>query len=103
MPHGAPRLRTSDNKQNIAGPHVRERRRHLQLTQDALCGRLALATNGEWNPTPGDIYRIEAQRRIVADLELVALAEALECDLYALVAPAPGKPIRHGGAPAAPA
>ncbi len=91
MPHGAPRLRTPDNKQNIAGPYVRERRQHLRLTQDALCGRLALATNGEWNPAPGDIYRIEAQRRIVGDLELVALAEALECDLYALVGPSRAK------------
>jgi len=91
MPHGAARLRTPENKQNIAGPHVKERRKRLRLTQDALCGRLAHATGGQWNPTPGDIYRIEAQRRIVADLELVALAQALECDIHDLVGIAQGK------------
>ena len=85
MPRGAPRLRTSDNQQNLCGPHVKARRQAIKLTQDALCARLAHITSGRWNPTIFDIYRIESQRRIISDLELLALSLALECDLYHLV------------------
>jgi hypothetical protein len=40
---------------------------------------------GRWNPTIFDLYRIESGRRIVSDLELLALGIALECDLYDLM------------------
>jgi hypothetical protein len=85
MPHGAPRLRTADDRQNLAGPIVKERRKALKLTQDELCARLATVTGGRWNPTIFDIYRIERQRRIVSDLELLALSLALECSAYDLL------------------
>jgi transcriptional regulator with XRE-family HTH domain len=85
MPRGAPRLRTSDNRQNLIGAQVKNRRGELKLTQDALCARLAAITHGRWNPTIFDIYRIESGRRIVSDLELLALSIALECDMYDLV------------------
>lgn len=85
MPHGAPRLRTSDNRQNLVGPHLKARRRELSLTQDALCARLADVTGGRWNPTIFDVYRIESGRRIVSDLELFALSLVLECDVYRLL------------------
>ncbi len=79
MPRGAPRLRTADNKMNVVGPQVRERRRELRWNQDTLCARLALATGGVWNPEWRDIVRIEGGTRKVSDLELLALAKALEC------------------------
>ena len=80
MPRGSPRLRTDDDKMNQIGARVKERRRALGLTQDALCGRLALATNGRWNPDRRDVVRIEIGTRIVSDVEMLALAEALDCD-----------------------
>jgi transcriptional regulator with XRE-family HTH domain len=85
MPRGNPRLRTGDGGQNLIGPRVRARRKELKLTQDELCGRLARLTAGQWNPSPGDIYRIQTRTRIVSDLELVTLADALECDLLWLL------------------
>jgi transcriptional regulator with XRE-family HTH domain len=85
MPRGAPRLRTTLNRQNLAGPYVKALRKLKKITQDALCARLATVTEGKWSPTVFDIYRIESQRRILSDLELLSLALALECDMYDLV------------------
>ncbi len=85
MPRGNPRLRTKDRKQNLVGSRVRSRRKELKLTQDLLCGRLADLTQGRWNPSPGDIYRIQTRTRIVSDLEILALALALECDVLWLL------------------
>ena len=79
MPRGAPRLRTPDGKLNQIAMRVRERRATMQLTQDALCARLAVVTEGVWNADRRDIFRIEDGRRSVHDLEVVALAAALEC------------------------
>lgn len=85
MPRGAPRLRTAQEQQNLVGPRVKARRKELVLTQDALCARLARITEGRWNPTIFDVYRVESQRRIVSDLEMLALSLALECSLYDLL------------------
>ncbi|HLK59415.1 MAG TPA: hypothetical protein VKU00_22835 [Chthonomonadaceae bacterium] len=79
MPRGAPQLRTDDNRMNAIGPRVRERRRALRWNQDTLCARIALATEGKWNPAWRDMVRIEGGTRKVTDLELLALARALEC------------------------
>ena len=79
MARGSPRLRTPDGKLNQIASRVRERRATLRLTQDALCARLALNTDGAWNADRMEIYRIETGTRIVSDLEALALAEALEC------------------------
>jgi len=80
MPRGGPRLRTEDKKLNQVGPRVRARRLALQLEQDGVCARVALATDGEWNPAWQDLSRIENGARMVSDLEVLALAQALECD-----------------------
>lgn len=80
MPRGGPRLRTEDRKLNQVGPRVRERRLALRLEQDGVCARVALATDGEWNPAWQDLSRIENGARMVSDLEVLALARALECD-----------------------
>lgn len=80
MPRGGPRLRTADRKLNQVGPRVRARRQALTLEQDEVCARLASQTNGEWNPGWQDLSRIENGARLVSDLEVLALAVALECD-----------------------
>ncbi|HLK55237.1 MAG TPA: hypothetical protein VKU00_01655 [Chthonomonadaceae bacterium] len=79
MARGAPRLRTPDGKVNQVAPRVRGRRMELKLTQDLLCARLATVTDGGWNADRMEIYRIESGDRIVSDLEILALAQALEC------------------------
>ncbi len=57
---------------------MRARRVELGLTHDAVCGRLAYLTNGRWIPNRQDIYKIEAQVRTCTDIEIVAIAGALE-------------------------
>lgn len=64
---------------NIVGQRARDRRKALKLKQDELCGRLAETTLGKWAPSRLDIYRIERGDRLVSDLELIALAAALDC------------------------
>jgi transcriptional regulator with XRE-family HTH domain len=64
---------------NQVGGRIRDRRSALKLTQDELCARLADVTDGNWVADRRDIFRIEDARRIVSDLELLALARALEC------------------------
>lgn len=81
MPRGSPRLRTSEDKKNQVGDRVRQRCTELKLTQDALCGRLAEETGGAWVADRRDIYRIENGNRIVSDLEVIALALALKCEV----------------------
>jgi len=77
MPRAArPRLETGES--NLVGPRVRERRVELGLTHDSVCGRLAYLTNGRWIPNRQDIYKIEAQVRTCTDIEMVAIAGALE-------------------------
>ena len=79
MPRGGPRLRTANGKMNEVGPRVTDRRHALHLEQDELCARIARFTNGGWNPAWQDISRVENGARTVTDLEVLALAEALEC------------------------
>jgi len=49
------------------------------MEQDELCARLAAVTEGEWAPGWQDISRLENGARMVSDLEVVALAQALDC------------------------
>jgi transcriptional regulator with XRE-family HTH domain len=85
MPRGAPRLRTPDGKLNLIAQRVRQRRTELLLTQDGLCARLADVTGGGWIADRRDIFRIEDGRRSIHDLELVALSQALECNILWLL------------------
>ncbi len=80
MPRGGLRLRTEDGRLNQVGGRVRERRLALGLEQDKLCARIALNTNGLWNPAWQDISRVENGARLVTDLEVLALAHALTCN-----------------------
>lgn len=79
MPRGGIRIRTADGKMNLVGDRVGSRRRDLRLEQDELCARIALCTEGRWNPAWQDMSRLEHGVRMVTDLELLALAKALEC------------------------
>ena len=58
---------------------MRERREALGLTVDQVHGRLAEQTNGGWNPSRQQVQHIEAKRRAVFDMEVIALASVLEC------------------------
>ena len=80
MPRGAPRMRAPNGKLNQVGERVKERRAELKQTQDGLCARLADVTAGKWIADRRDIFRIEDGRRSVHDVEVVALALALQCD-----------------------
>jgi transcriptional regulator with XRE-family HTH domain len=79
MPLGGPRLRTKEDRSNQSGLRIREKRQELKLGQDALCGRIALVTSGNWVPDRLEVMRIEQGTRLVSDLELVALAASLDC------------------------
>ncbi len=79
MPRGSPRLRTDDGKKNQLGDRVKQRRGELRLTQDALTARLAYVTYGAWNPSLQEVLHIENGTRTVTDLEILALAQALDC------------------------
>lgn len=85
MPLGPARVRLSNGRMNLVGGHVKELRKNLRLTQDQLCARIADHTGGKWGPTWRDIYRIEAGTRIVSDIELIALAAALETTIIFLL------------------
>ena len=80
MPQGGPRLRAKDGKLNRVGGRVKKRRQELKMRQLSLLGRLADVTDGLWNPTPQEVLRIENGTRTVTDTEVVALAQALDCD-----------------------
>jgi transcriptional regulator with XRE-family HTH domain len=80
MPLGGPRLRAGDGRSNRCGERVKERRRGLKLNQEQLCARLEDMTDGAWAPDRLEVLRIERGSRIVSDVEVVALAQALECE-----------------------
>lgn len=78
MPRGGPRLRDEQGRVNGLGGRVRARRKELGLTQSQLCARIETATDGAWLVDRQDILRIENGGRLVGDLEILCLAQALE-------------------------
>lgn len=74
------RFRDSSGKLNILGERLRQRRQAMKLTQDAVGARITVKTEGAWNAGRREILRIENGTRSVSDLEILALADALECD-----------------------
>ena len=79
MPKGDARLRAHNGHSNQIALRLKQRRTALKVTQEGLCARLAYVTGGAWNADRQEIVRIEAGGRIVSDVELIALAGALEC------------------------
>jgi hypothetical protein len=88
-----------DNKgilRNIAGPKIKSRRLQLGWTQKRLADEIARISNGEWVPTQPDVRRVEGQRRILADRDLLFVAKVLSCSTAWLLseegAPEPSVP-----------
>lgn len=79
MPRGEPRVRAGDGSKNVVGSRVRERRDSRGWSQARLIARLAFVTGGAWNPAVQEVTHIETGRRTVLDIEVFALALALEC------------------------
>jgi transcriptional regulator with XRE-family HTH domain len=79
MPRGEIRVRTAEGHLNQIADRMRSRRRVLKVTQEQLCGRVAGASEGRWVPARMDIVRIENGGRLVSDLEILILAQALDC------------------------
>ncbi len=73
------RLGTQAGQRNVVGERVRERRLAMGLTVDQVHARLVEKTRGEWNPSRQQVQHIEARRRAVTDLEVIALAAVLHC------------------------
>lgn len=65
-------------RMNASGLRVKARREELKLSQDNICARLTDVTEGKWKPKQRDLWRIEAGTRKIGDIELIALALALE-------------------------
>ena len=63
---------------NAAGTRIKLRREELKLSQSDLCERLSDVTLGEWNADRRDVFRLEKGTRKVSDVELLALALALD-------------------------
>jgi hypothetical protein len=80
MGRGPQKVRDGQGRMNQIAERMQQRRQELGLTQDGLCGRIADVTGGNWNPSRKDIGRCETGTRIVSDLEMLVLAEALSCD-----------------------
>ncbi len=73
------RLKTRTGLSNQCGPRIKERLSLLKISHSALCGRIAIATDGQWNPDRLDITNIVHGRRSVLTTELVVLAQSLDC------------------------
>lgn len=85
MARGGRTLRTAVGSRNLIGQRVKQRRQELKLTQEALNGRLAAITGAAWNPKTQEILHLERGTRLVTDLEVLALAKALESSLVWLL------------------
>lgn len=85
MPRGGPRVRTTEGHVNGIGVQVRKRLETLKLTQFQLAGQIATATQGTWNPSENEIYKLQRGTRIVSDLELRVLARVLGCSVTDLL------------------
>jgi transcriptional regulator with XRE-family HTH domain len=79
MPAPASRLKTANNLYNQLGERVKECRKAVSITQEDLCTRLTTLTGGVWTPEFREISRLERGERMVTDLEILALAEAIDC------------------------
>ena len=75
------RARTEDGGMNVIGPRAKQRREDLGITLDMTCARIAQATRGRWIPEARDLHKVETQLRIASDIEVLALAEALQCSV----------------------
>ncbi len=73
--------KTSDGKNNLCGENVANFRKKMKISQRELADRLQLAG---LDIDKNAIQRIECGKRFVTDIELVVLAEVLQCSLEQL-------------------
>ncbi|MBY4676810.1 helix-turn-helix domain-containing protein [Marinobacterium arenosum] len=66
---------------NLVGPRVRQLREQKGLTQEQLTARCHLQ---QWPISRGSLAKIEARVRRVTDLEVAALARALDVEVQTL-------------------
>ena len=89
MPHGGERLRTPEGLLNSIGGRVLERRIALGLTRDQLAARIADETTSgyteQWIASQDEIYKIQAGKRMVSELEVKVLARVLGCSILWLM------------------
>ena len=76
--------KTEDGRNNLCGENVARYRKELHLSQRKLADKLQL--NG-LDVDKNAIQRIEAGKRFVTDIELVALSRALDRSLEELLFP----------------
>lgn len=74
--------KTQDGKNNICGHNIRKKRLELGLSQRALADKLQL--NG-LDMDKNAIQRIEAGKRFVTDIELLAFSETMNMEFYSLL------------------
>jgi len=74
------RIRTEDGRYNQIGLRVTERRTALDLSKSELARRIGKSSRGRWVVSRLVVFEIEIGIRIVSDLEIIQLANALDCD-----------------------
>lgn len=70
------------NKKNVSGPYVKIARLHNNLTQSQLSAKLKTLNA---HIDRASISKIESQKRIVTDLELLSFSKALDTSIYKLL------------------
>lgn len=73
--------KTGDNEgvsRNIAGPRIRVRRKQLGWTQQRLAEELSKFSEGKWTPNQPEVRRLEVQRKIISDREIVLICGAMQ-------------------------
>ena len=76
--------KTRNGRNNICGRNIAFRRKDLALSQRALADRLQVEGI---DVGKNAIQRIEAGKRFVTDIEVVALSKVLDCSLEYLLSP----------------
>ena len=66
--------KTPDNKNNICGENIMKFRKELKLSQRALADKLQLIG---LNVDKNAILRLECGQRLITDIEIIYLSEAL--------------------------
>ena len=74
-------MKLYNDKRNIAGDVIMNARNGKRLSREAVSASLALIGI---NITAQELYRMESNRMIIKDFELIAIAKILEIDLNAL-------------------
>ena len=78
MPRGPKRLRTPDGKLSAIGERLQQLRVEKNLTQEELAARIGVIAN--WTPLRESLNQMLRGERIIGDLEVCVIADAIECN-----------------------